>query len=109
MLVSSQGGPLVDLLLDLVEAAEADPQLPALRAGATWGHAYPRLGDWYGGTVNLASRVAERARPGSVLVTEPLKDALGDGFDLSRAGRKRLKNVGEPVEVWRVRRPSSDG
>ncbi len=106
MLVSPQPRPLVDLLLDLVDAAEADEQMPPLRAGASWGSAYPRLGDWYGGTVNLASRVADRARPGSVLVTATLHDALGDveGLEWSRAGSKRLKNVGEPVEVWRVRR-----
>ena len=103
MVVSSQPAPLVELLLELVAAAEADEQLPALRAGASWGQAYPRLGDWYGGTVNLASRVADRARPGSVLVTRPLREAAGDGFDYSRAGLKRLKNLGEPVEVWRVR------
>ena len=106
MLVSPQPRPLVALLLELVAAAEADERLPALRAGATWGNAYPRLGDWYGGTVNLASRVAGRARPGSVLVTSALREVLGegDGLAFSRAGQKRLKNVGEPVEVWRVRR-----
>ena len=109
MLVSLQAQPLVELLLELVEAVEADEQMPRLRAGAAWGAAYPRFGDWYGGTVNLASRVAGRARPGSVLVTRPLRDALGDGFDFSRAGSKRLKNVGEPVEVWRVRSPESGG
>ena len=103
MLVSTQARPLVELLLELVEVVEADEQMPRLRAGATWGLAYPRFGDWYGGTVNLASRVAGRARPGSVLVTTPLRDALGDDFEHSRAGLKRLKNVGEPVEVWRVR------
>ena len=104
MLVSPQPVPLVELLLELVEAVEADERMPRLRAGATWGLAYPRFGDWYGGTVNLASRVAGRARPGSVLVTTPLRKALGDGFEYSRAGLKKLKNVGEPVEAWRVRR-----
>ena len=103
MLVSPQPGPLVELLLELVETIEAEPQMPRLRAGATWGPAYARFGDWYGGTVNLASRVAERARPGSVLVTRPVRDAAGDGFEYSRAGLKKLKNVGEPVELWRVR------
>ena len=104
MLVSPRPEPLVSLLLELVEAAEADEQLPALRAGAAWGPAYPRLGDWYGNVVNLASRVAGRARPGSVLVTTPLRDALGDRLAFSRAGQKRLKNVGSPIHVWRVRR-----
>ena len=109
MLVSPQPAPLAALLLELIDAAAADEQMPPLRAGAAWGLAYPRFGDWYGGTVNLASRMAGRARPGSLLVTAPMRDALGDGFSYSRAGLKRLKNVGEPVEAWRVRPPSSDG
>ena len=104
MLVSPQPRPLVDLLLELVDAATADEQMPPLRAGAAWGLAYPRFGDWYGGVVNLASRVAGRARPDSVLITTPLREQLGDdAFAFSRAGLKRLKNVGEPVEAWRVR------
>jgi adenylate cyclase len=107
MLVSPQPAPLVALLLELVDAAAADERMPPLRAGASWGLAYPRLGDWYGGTVNLASRVAGRARPGSVLVTTPLRDALDGGFEFSRAGLKRLKNVAEPVEAWRVRKAGS--
>jgi adenylate cyclase len=108
MLVSPQPEPLVDFLLELVEAADADEDLPPLRAGAAWGSAYPRLGDWYGNVVNLASRVAGRARPGAVLVTPALHDALGDdGFEFSYAGPKRLKGVHDPVEVWRVRRRRS--
>lgn len=104
MLVSAQPAPLVRLLLDLVEATARDDQMPPLRAGAAWGPAYPRLGDWYGATVNLASRVASRARPGSVLVTPPLREALaGEDLAFSKAGLKRLKNVGDPVPVWRVR------
>lgn len=108
MLVSAQPAPLVDLLLELVEAAAAEEQMPPLRAGASWGLAYPRLGDWYGGTVNLASRLAGRARPGSVLITTPLREQLGeDAFAYSRAGLKRLKNVAEPIESWRVRPASA--
>jgi adenylate cyclase len=106
MLVSPQPAGMVELLLELVDAAAAEECLPPLRAGASWGSAYRRFGDWYGGTVNLASRVAGRARPGSVLVTGPLHDALAEapGLAWSRAGSKKLKNVAEPVEAWRVRK-----
>ncbi len=106
MLVSTQPAALVELLLELVDAAAAEERLPPLRAGASWGSAYRRFGDWYGGTVNLASRVAGRARPDSVLVTATLHEAMAghEGLEWSRAGSKRLKNVAEPVEVWRVRK-----
>jgi adenylate cyclase len=104
MLVSPEPGPLLDTLLDLVDAAEADEDLPTLRAGAAWGPAMPRMGDWYGGTVNLASRLTGRARPGSVLADAALKELAGDRYDWSHAGQKKLKGVSENVDAWRARR-----
>lgn len=106
MLVSRECGPLVAVVLDLVDAAEATDGMPELRAGAAWGPCVARYGDWYGGTVNLASRLAGRARPGALLVDARLREAAGDenGLDWSRAGDKKLKNVSSAVETWRVRR-----
>jgi adenylate cyclase len=108
MLVSPEEGPLLDLALDLVDAAEADDEFPQLRAGLASGLAIGRWGDWYGRPVNLASRVCSRARPGSVLVTEAIADACeGDGYRFSAAGEKRLKGIGA-VPLWRARRVRPD-
>ncbi len=108
MLVSPEERPLLDLALDLVDAAEADDEFPQLRAGLASGLALGRWGDWYGRPVNLASRVCSRARPGSVLVTEPVADACaGDGYRFSAAGEKRLKGIGA-VPLWRARRAPPD-
>ncbi len=49
-----------------------------LTIGLDQGEAIQRGGDWFGRPVNLASRVSDRARPGSVRVTEPVKDAAGE-------------------------------
>jgi adenylate cyclase len=104
MLVSPDEKPLLDLALDLVEAADADPEFPQLRAGLASGLAIGRWGDWYGRPVNLASRVCSRARPGSVLVTGPVREACErDGYRFSAAGEKQLKGIGG-VPLWRVRR-----
>ena len=108
MFVSPEEGPLLDLAIDLVEAADADPEFPQLRAGLASGLAVGRWGDWYGRPVNLASRVCSRARPGSVLVTEPVAEACGDdGYRFSAAGEKRLKGIGV-VPLWRARRARPD-
>jgi len=108
MLVSPEEGPLLDLALDLVGAAEADDEFPQLRAGLASGLAIGRWGDWYGRPVNLASRVCSRARPGSVLVTETVADTCaGDGYRFSAAGEKHLKGIG-PVPLWRARRAPPD-
>ena len=108
MFVSPEEGPLLDLALDLVAAAERDGEFPQLRAGLASGLAIGRWGDWYGRPVNLASRVCSRARPGSVLATRAVVNACNDGgYRFSEAGEKRLKGIGS-VPLWRVRR-DADG
>jgi adenylate cyclase len=112
MLVSPQCAPLIEAALSLLEAAER-AQLPALRAGVAFGEAAPRAGDYFGHSVNLASRVTGAARPGSVLCTQEVHDAAPDAFDWSFAGRFRLKGLHEPQPLYRARRraattPKSD-
>jgi adenylate cyclase len=105
MLVAPQPLELVDTTLRLVERAEAKDGFPPLRAGVAFGPAANHFGDWFGSTVNIASRLTARARPSSVLVTEQVRDALdGDGYAISSAGPKRLKGIAEPVKTFRVRR-----
>jgi adenylate cyclase len=104
MLVSPEPEPMVATMLDLVERAEEAESLPQLRGGVAYGPAVNRWGDWFGSTVNVASRLTARARPGSVLATEELRDAAKDGFNWSSAGPKRLKGISEPVKTYRVRR-----
>ncbi len=55
--------------------------------------------------MNLASRVTSTARPGSILVTEEVKDAAGEnGYAYSFAGERQLKGVHEPQKLFRARR-----
>jgi len=105
MLVSAEPEPMVDTMLTLVDRADKADDLPALRAGIAFGPAVNRWGDWFGSTVNLASRLAARARPSSVLVTEVVRDRLGEGgYEWSSAGPKKLKGFSSPVPTYRVRR-----
>ncbi len=111
MLVSPDPGALLDVTLALLEAADADADMPPLRAGLAWGRAVARLGDWFGTPVNLAARLTDRARPESVLTTNELRDALDEDaaarFHFSEAGLKKLKGFPEAVPTLRVRRPPS--
>jgi adenylate cyclase len=103
MLVSPEPRPLVAAALSLVEAFE-NADLPSLRAGVAFGPALLRAGDFYGHSVNLASRVTGIARPGSVLCAQQIRDRAPDGFDWSFAGRHKLKGVPEPIPLYRARR-----
>jgi len=102
MFVSPDPEPLVEVALELVAAFEQE-ELPSLRAGVAVGPAVVRAGDYYGHSVNLASRVTGIARPGSVLCTQEVRDAAPDAFDWSAAGRHRLKGVGGPTPLFRAR------
>lgn len=109
MFVSPEPGPLIGVALSLVEAVQA-ADLPALRAGISFGPALLRAGDFYGHSVNLASRVTGVARPESVLCTKEVHDAAPEAFDWSFAGKYRLKGIGERLPLYRAhQRPASAG
>jgi adenylate cyclase len=106
MLSSPEPEPLLNAGLGLLEAAEAaGEEFPQLRAGAAWGPALLRAGDWFGRPVNLASRITSVARPGSLLSDSGLHGSAAESFSYSFAGERRLKGIREPVKLFRVRRP----
>ncbi len=102
MFVSPDPGAMVAVALSLVDAV-AGEDLPSLRAGIAFGPATDRAGDYFGNSVNLASRVTGAARPSSVLCTREVRDACPEDFDWSAAGRHRLKGVARPVALYRAR------
>jgi adenylate cyclase len=102
MLVSPEPGPLVETVLGLVERSQEEG--PLLRGGIASGEGLSRAGDWYGRPVNLASRLTSFARRGSVVTSEEVREAAGDGWDWSKAGSRRFKGVRGSVDVYRVRR-----
>jgi adenylate cyclase len=108
MLVSTDTPALIGVALELVDLANDEGEdFPQLRSGVSRGEAVERSGDWYGPPVNVASRVTAIARPGSVLTTGPVHETAKDDFAWSRAGRRRLKGVRDPVALYRARRIES--
>jgi adenylate cyclase len=61
-------------------------------------------GQVFGDGVNVASRVHELAGPGQIAVSEQVHDAVRNkaGISTEFLGRKELKNVGHPVDVYLV-------
>jgi adenylate cyclase len=103
MLVSREPSPLLETLLALVEAGRPpDAGLPEIRAGVAFGPALERAGDWFGDTVNLASRITGVADPSSVVAVEAVRRAAGDGYRWEYVGEPQLKGVDEAPRVYRV-------
>jgi adenylate cyclase len=90
--------------LDMVEGVAAEA-LPPARVGIHAGPVVFQEGDYFGRTVNIASRIAEYARPGEVLVSQEVIDASDlDGVGVTAIGPIELKGVSQPLSLHSVRR-----
>ncbi|HET9005596.1 MAG TPA: adenylate/guanylate cyclase domain-containing protein, partial [Actinomycetes bacterium] len=78
--------------------------LPPAHVGVAAGPVVVQGGDYFGRTVNLASRVAGRAQAGQVLVTEAVAAAVPGGVAFSDLGELRLKGFSAPVRLLEARR-----
>ncbi len=78
-----------------------------LRIGVHLGDVIHSQNDVYGDAVNIASRIEPLAAPGGVCISEQVHDHIKNksDFQLQSLGKKELKNVGEPVEVFRMAFP----
>jgi class 3 adenylate cyclase len=86
--------------------AMAPAGLPPAHTGIHAGSVIRRETDYFGGTVNLASRLAMRAGPDEILVTPALLDAAGSlppGAGVPRPMPPlELKGIPEPIEALRI-------
>jgi adenylate cyclase len=105
MFVAADPASAARIALRLTESSAVDELLPDARAGMAYGSVLAQEGDYYGPVVNLASRLVDRARPGSVLASGEFRDALGDGpaFEWQRLRARRIRDIGR-VEIWLLRR-----
>ena len=93
------------IALDLLDAAQSDAGLPPLRIGVAAGPVVARLGDVYGSTVNIASRLTSLCRPGTILVDRVMADSLGeDGRFSLRSRRPESVRGYHHLRQWRLRR-----
>ena len=92
-------GPGVVSALEMV-AGVADAELPPAHVGLHVGPVIFQEGDYYGQTVNVASRIADYARPGEVLVSQEVVDASGEAEVAFREiGPVELKGVSGPMHL----------
>jgi adenylate cyclase len=88
--------------LALVRTLSVDGSLHA-HAGVHAGPVIERDLDLFGRTVNLASRLADAAGPGEVLVTEAVKDAVDSPtVRFERADGTVLRGITEPTPLFRA-------
>lgn len=95
---ANQAVAIADAIVATFEDTDAVP-----RGGVVAGEVIGVGGDYYGEVVNLASRIADQAVPGEVLVDSQTA-AAADEHDFELAGRRQLKGFAEPVALAALER-----
>jgi adenylate cyclase len=97
-------GPGVMAALEMVVGA-AGAGLPPAHVGLHAGPVVFQEGDYFGQTVNVASRIAEYARPGEVLVSQEVVDAAqGAQASFTEIGPVELKGVAGAINLHAAHR-----
>ena len=104
MLHFANPGDAVRASLDIVDAAP-DRGLPPVHVGVNAGPLLFDQGDYFGRTINIASRIVGLAEPGQVLVGEALAGSVPEvGFRLRDLGTFEVKGVAAPLRVHEASR-----
>jgi adenylate cyclase len=91
-------GAVLSALRMVAQLPEAG--LPPAHVGVAAGPVVVQGGDYFGRTVNLAARIAARAGPGQVLVSQSVAESASpEGVSFVELGELRLKGIARPVRL----------
>jgi len=100
-------GPGVLAALEMVDGV-VSAGLPPAHVGLHAGPVIFQEGDYYGQTVNVASRIAEYARPGEVLVSQAVVEAsAGADVTFREIGPVELKGVSGAMQLHAATRAAT--
>jgi adenylate cyclase len=101
MLHADEPGRLVEATLELVRSLAAPGRLRA-HAGVHAGPVIEQDGDFFGHTVNVASRIASEASAGEVLASGPAVEGLADTVRLTELPTRELRGVRDGISLFRI-------
>ncbi|WP_276202837.1 adenylate/guanylate cyclase domain-containing protein [Geminicoccus roseus] len=81
-----------------------EPRRLVFRIGVTLGDVIARGEDLYGDSVNITARLQALAEPGQIYISVSVHEQIAGrlGFPCQFAGERAVKNIGRPVQVFRV-------
>jgi adenylate cyclase len=105
LFVADDPGTAAETALGLHDAHARDLDVPEMRVGLASGSVLRRMGDVFGSTVNLASRLTALARPDTTLVDAATAAQLSTipGLGLLQLAPRRVRGLGV-IRVWELRR-----
>jgi adenylate cyclase len=97
-----------EIALQMIESMAEHERVPRLRVGAAFGNVLSRMGDVFGTTVNLASRLTALAPPDGVVVDREMARLLATRpeYQVRAMWRRRVRGFGT-VEPWLLTRSAT--
>jgi adenylate cyclase len=104
LFVADTAAQAAQIAVSMQDAARTDERLPPLRVGIAAGPVVSRLGDVYGTTVNIASRLTSICRPGWILVDRVMAETLREDPRFALRSRRPESVRGyHHLRQWRLR------
>lgn len=80
----------------------------AVRIGLNAGEPHAEQDDLYGGSVQVAARVCDRAAAGEIVITDVVRELLrGKPIGFEDHGVHELKGIPSPMQLWRLVDPGA--
>lgn len=99
--VADDAGTAAEIGLRLIETLASDETMPELRVGIAFGTVTTRMGDVFGTTVNLASRLTSIAPKDTVLVDGAVREELTSTGEAPESEKEFLEASAEQVKALR--------
>ncbi len=97
MIISSSPDYLLSTAALIIQHTSKEDKFLRVHGGLHYGEVLQRNNSFFGSTINLTSRIAKKASPGSFWCSDEFEQALTDKsmFTLTPKGKHRFKNITE--------------
>jgi adenylate cyclase len=104
VLISTSADDLVTTALLMMQKTTCEGNFLQLHGGLHYGKILKRNNNYFGTTINLASRIANKAKPGTFWCSEEFIDALSEktAFTFHARNKHSFKNLSEEKEMFEL-------
>jgi class 3 adenylate cyclase len=104
MIVSDSSGTLLSTAVVLLQNALKEYNFLQIHGALHYGKILKRNNSFFGSAINLTSRIASHAKPGSFLCSENFLSALPEknAYSFKSMGKFKFKNLSEEKEVFEI-------
>ncbi|UCE51410.1 MAG: adenylate/guanylate cyclase domain-containing protein [Desulfobacterales bacterium] len=104
LIVGTNAVSIIQMALNLCDKIENEPNFPSVHVAIHAGSVLKQDGQFFGSTLNVASRVAAYARACQILCTGAVIELITnkDNISYRQLGKVNLKNIIEPISIFEI-------